>query len=156
MDNKKVHGAHSGAGRAVVRFKIHWHVVFTHFPVSFFLAAFGFMVLHLFTQTSCFELANYVALFAGAVAMVPTTLTGWFAWKRRYKGLRSGIFLNKIRISYAMIGVSFALVAYRSIVIIQFADILHNLWHALYFAGVVMLMLGAAAEGYYGGRLHHR
>jgi uncharacterized membrane protein len=143
-------------GRSIIKYKLHWHVVFTHFPVSFFIGSFGFMILHLFTHTSCFELAAYIGLIVGAVAMIPTTLTGWFTWKGRYKGLKSKLFLNKIRISYAMIAISFAVVIYRSIFQFESLDIAHNLWHAIYFTGVVLLAIGAFAEGYYGGRLNHR
>jgi uncharacterized membrane protein len=145
-----------GTGRSIIKYKLHWHVVFTHFPVSFFVGSFGFMVLHLFTQTSCFELAAYVGLITGAVMMIPTTLTGWFTWKGRYKGLKSKLFTNKIRISFAMIAISFLLVIYRTVFEFEYLDIEHNLWHATYFIGVTLLMVLAIAEGYYGGRLNHR
>ena len=46
------------AGRPVIRYKLHWHIVFTHFPVSFFVGGFGLMVLHLITHSACFELAG--------------------------------------------------------------------------------------------------
>ncbi len=83
-------------GKAALSYKQHWHVVFTHFPISFFMGSFGFMILHLFTRTSCFELAAYVALIAGAVSMIPTALTGWFTWIGRYKGFKGKVFINKI------------------------------------------------------------
>jgi hypothetical protein len=143
----------AGISRVVIRFKIHWHVVFTHFPVSIFMVSFGFMTLHLITQASCFELASYLSLIGGAVVMVPTTLTGWYTWKNRYTGLKSRIFSNKIRISFAMIGISFALAAYRGIGTMEFVSFEQ---HAIYFTGVTLLLLGAVAEGYYGGRLNHR
>ena len=143
-------------GKATTRYKLHWHVLFTHFPVSFFTVSFGFMVLHLFTQTTCFELAAYVSLIAGAAAMIPTTLTGWLTWKGKYRALKGKIFLYKIRISLAMIVVSFLLVVLRTLMKVDSLDILHNAWHAVYFLGLVLLVVGATAEGYYGGRLNHR
>ena len=64
---------------------------------------------------------------------------------------------NKINISFFMIGVSILLVICRTIFTVGgILDILHNAWHLIYFLGVTLLMLGALAEGYYGGRLHHR
>lgn len=142
--------------KTTAKYKFHWHIVFTHFPVSFFMVSLGFMVLHLFTRTTCFELAAYVTLIGSAAVMVPTTLTGWFTWKGRYKGLGGKIFINKISISFVMIGISFFLVIYRALFEIEFLDILHNVWHALYFIGMVLLVAGGVAEGYYGGRLNHR
>ncbi len=55
-----------------------------------------------------------------------------------------------------MIVISFFLVIYRTIFEFQFVDILHNIWHSIYFIGVLFLLFGAVAEGYYGGRLNHR
>jgi len=110
------------------------------------------MLLHLIWGVSCFELASYLTLIAGAVAMVPTTLTGWHEWKSEYKGFKSRLFLNKIRISFVMIGFSFALVAYRSIFLTGFDSVEQ---HAIYFTGVTLLLLGALAEGYFGGQLKH-
>ena len=138
--------------KVAVRYKIHWHIVFTHFPVSAFFGSAGFMFLHLFTHQTCFELAAYITLIAGAIVMVPTTLTGWFTWKGRYKGASTRIFRYKIRISIAMMGLSLILVIWRSI----FARPPYDIWLTLYAIGIFLLLIGAVAEGYYGGRLNHR
>jgi uncharacterized membrane protein len=146
----------TSAGKATLHYKLHWHILFTHFPVSFFLGSFGFILLHLITGTSCFELAGFVSLIVGAAFVVPTTVSGWTTWKGRYKGFKSKLFLNKIRISFAMVGISFAMVIFRSIYIIDSLDLAHNIWHVIYFIGITLLMIGSIAEGYYGGRLNHR
>ena len=144
------------AGQADYVYKWHWHVLLVHFPTASFIGSFAFMVMHLITQTSCFELSAYVTLFAGAAVMIPTTVSGWITWKKKYQGVKGKIFLSKIRISFAMIAISIALVIYRSIFIIEHLNILSNLRHFLYFLGATLLFLGAVAEGYYGGRLNHR
>jgi uncharacterized membrane protein len=143
-------------GKSILHYKMHWHVPFTHFPVSFFVGSFGFILLSLFTDTDCFEIAGFIGLAAGAAVMIPTTLTGWVEWKGRYKGFKSKLFINKIRISFAMIGISFALVIYRATFLLENLNILHNVWHAIYFAGVTLLVIGSIAEGHYGARLNHR
>jgi hypothetical protein len=101
-------------------------------------------------------MAAYVSLITGAVFLLPTTLTGWNTWKRRYRGVKGKIFLNKIRISFGMISLSIILVVYQTFFPFTILGVWHRLGHFLYFTGVTLLMLGAAAEGYYGGRLHHR
>ena len=141
----------STTGKSVTKYKLHWYVLFTHFPVAFFIGSFGFALLHIFTHTSCFELAAYVGLIAGAVSMVPTTLTGWYTWKGRYKGLKGTLSLNKICISFTMLTISFALVIYRSIDQFIFLDIAHNVWHSFYFTGVILLTAGFIVESYYWG-----
>lgn len=144
------------SGRPVLKFRIHWHVLLIHFPISFFVVSFGFMLLHLFTFTPCFEMASTVTLIAGAVMMVPATLTGWYTWKSRYRGVRGMLFQRKIPISFAMIAISIILATWRTVSFGIFEDILHPIWHGVYFGGTTLLLLGAMAEGYYGGRLNHR
>lgn len=144
--------SNASAARTVLKYKIHWHVVFTHFPISFFMLSIFFMALHLITGRTCYEQTAFISLLAGTAAMLPTTLSGWLTWKRSYKGMRGKIFLNKIKISIAMIVGSSLLTAARALVQEGF----HEFWLLLYAAGISLLMLGAAAEGYYGGRLNHR
>jgi len=142
----------------VARFKMHWHVLFTHFPISLFGAAFGFQILHLFptSLSGCFEIASTVALIGAAAMMIPATLTGWFTWKKQYKGARVLIFQRKIAISYAILAVSTALVSWRTTQFKAFQDAPQSPWHWLYLAGIMLLIAGAGVEGYYGGRLNHR
>ncbi len=138
--------------RASTGYKIHWHVLLVHFPISFFTVSAGFMILHMFTNVECFELSGYLTLLAGAIAMVPTTFTGWSSWKKSYKGARTRIFLYKIRISFAMLALSLLLIVLRNV----FLPGLHSIWHWVYGVGFALLFLGAMSEGFYGGRLNHR
>ncbi|MCL7489687.1 MAG: hypothetical protein M8357_16085 [Desulfobulbaceae bacterium] len=145
-------GNSAPAGRAKLQYKIHWHVLFTHFPVSFFLLSTIFMLLHLATRQGCYELAAFVSILAGALVLIPTTISGWLTWKKGYKGMRGKIFLYKIRIALAMLALSSGLVFNRLV----FHPELHVVWMWLYAAGIALLLAGAMAEGFYGGRLNHR
>jgi uncharacterized membrane protein len=137
---------------AILKYKIHWHVALAHFPISFFSMSFGFMVLHLSTRKECYESAAFLSLAAGAVIMLPAMLTGWLTWKGRYKGMRGRTFIYKIRIAFAMLAGGTALAILRALL----QGRLHTIWLAAYTAGILLLSLGAIAEGYYGGRLNHR
>jgi len=145
-----------GEARPAARFRMHWHVVLTHFPISAFLGAFMFMGLHVITGNACYSLAAYVSLVAGAGVMFPTAMTGWFAWRRGYEAFRSPAFLAKIWVAVAMLTLSLALVVYQTAYPFTLLDATHHVAHAIYFSGVTLLMIGALAEGYWGGRLHHR
>ena len=136
----------------ILKYKIHWHVVFTHFPIAFFVLSAGFMVLHLATGKACHESAAFLSLAAGAFITIPTLLTGWRTWKDRYKGMKGKIFIYKIRIAFAMLAGSWVLVASR----VFLKGWLQEIWLAAYAAGIILLALGSMAEGYYGGRLNHR
>jgi uncharacterized membrane protein len=138
--------------RFVAKHNIHWHVISTHFPISFFMASAGFIVLHLITKTECFELAGYLCLIAGVCMTIPTTITGWLTWKSKYKGARTKIFTNKIILSFFMIIVGLLMIIFRA----YFVAGEHTLWHFIFAFGFIALFFASMMEGYYGGRLNHR
>jgi len=137
-------------------YHVHWHVFIIHFPISFFVAAFGFQILHLFTRPVCFEDATNVALIAGSVVLIPTTWSGWWTWKTRYHGAHVFIFQRKIMIAFIMQGLSLALAIWRVGFTGAFENDHTSMAHWTYLFGNTLLMIGASAEGYYGGRLNHR
>jgi hypothetical protein len=53
------------------------------------------MLVHLVSGLACYDLASYLTLIAGAVAMVPTTLSGWHEWKTMYKGIQEQAIFNQ-------------------------------------------------------------
>lgn len=131
---------------------MHWHVVLTHFPISFFMVSAGFMVLHMFTNTECLEMASFLTLFAGAVMLIPTALTGWSTWGAKYKGASTKIFRYKINISYSMTALCVVLIVSRGFLV----NTNHTAWHFIFSFGFVLLFIGALTEGFYGGQLNHR
>jgi len=135
---------------------VHWHVLIIHFPISFFVAAFGFQILHLFTKPECFEDATNVALLAGTVVLIPTTWSGWRTWKTRYHGAHVLIFQRKVIIAFIMQGLSLVLAVWRVGFAAAFENDHTSMAHWVYLVGNTLLMIGASAEGYYGGRLNHR
>ena len=133
-------------------YRIHWHVVLTHFPISFFMVSAGFMILHLFTETECFEGSAFLTLIAGTIILIPATISGWFTWKSQYKQVRIKLFLYKIYISFALIVISITILIFRGFIF----NTDHGIWHIIYGIGFAILFFGSMAEGFYGGRLSHR
>jgi hypothetical protein len=136
--------------------RIHWHVFFTHFPIAFFGGSAGFQILHLFMAPACFELATNVALVAGVISLLPTIWSGWREWKSRYQGAKGLIFRRKISLAVGLVTVALPLVTWRLLGFGFFEEAHTNPLHVFYFAGNMLLIAGAALEGYYGGRLTHR
>jgi hypothetical protein len=138
---------------SIIKYEQHWHVVFTHFPVSFFLGSALFMILHLvsYANRDAYELASFVLLVAGMVVMWPTTLTGWNTWKKHYHGAHAKIFIYKIRTAYAMIALSVLLVVWRFVL----PPPKDTAWFYAYAIGIFLLFVGTVIEGFYGGRLNH-
>jgi uncharacterized membrane protein len=139
-----------------MRYKIHYHALLTHFPISFFVCAFTFQILHLFWAPICFELATNVTLLMGTIMMIPTTLTGWQTWKRNYRGAQVPLFQRKIFLAFILLGISIPLTIWREVYLGIFVEVPFGPSHWLYLAGNAILIAGAAAEGFYGGQLNHR
>jgi uncharacterized membrane protein len=137
-------------------YHVHWHILIIHFPISFYVVAFSFQILHLFSRPECFEASTNVALIGGTIVMIPTTLTGWRTWKTRYHGAHVLIFQRKIIIAFILLGLSILLTVWRVALYDTFENSHASVMHWTYLFGNSLLMLGAAAEGYYGGRLNHR
>jgi uncharacterized iron-regulated membrane protein len=144
-----------GKERNIMAYKLHWHVFLTHFPLSLFGTAFLFQILHLFSSPECFELSTTVTLALGALSLIPTVFSGWWTWKKRYREVHVSLFRKKIAIAVALLVISIPLVIWR----IGFQEMFHDtpprIAHWLYFAGNSLLIVGATAEGFYGGQLNH-
>ena len=144
------------SGAVSPKHRIHWHVFLTHLPISFFLGAFTFQILHLFIAPDCFELATNVALIGGTALLFPAIATGWLEWKRHYHGAKGLIFKRKIVTAFGMAALSLPLTVWRITALSFFQDAHQSPEHWIYLAGNTLLILGAVLEGYNGGRLNHR
>jgi uncharacterized membrane protein len=140
-------------GLLAIIYKEHWHILFTHFPVSMFVASALFTVLHFisYSNRDAYELGAFVLLITGTVFMLPTTATGWKSWKNNYHGAHVKIFLYKIRTAFAMIALSLLLVIWRVVA----PPPKDTVWFIIYAAGIFLLFIGTIIEGYYGGKLNH-
>jgi len=138
-----------------IKYQIRWHLLLVHFPISLFGVAFLFQVLHLFFAPESFTLATTVVILLGAIAMIPTTISGWTVWKRKFKGASTSLFRKKIVTAFAMLGTSILLAVWR----FTFYDIFAQeptYAHWIFMLGTILLMVGAVMEGYHGGKLTHR
>ena len=141
--------------KAVPKRRVHWHVLFTHFPISLFGVCAAFQILHLFMMPACLEIATNLCLIGATIMIIPTTISGWRTWKNQYRGFRSAVFQRKIAISYVMLGMSVPLTIWRTVFLRIFMAHPWGLTHWLYFSGTMLLIIGAILEGYFGGTLHH-
>jgi uncharacterized membrane protein len=137
------------------RARVHWHVAFTHFPISLFGTAFLFQVLHLFMFENAFELSTTVCVLAGAASLIPAAVSGWLTWKRHYHGASTRLFRRKIELALGMLVVSVSLAVWR-IILYYLGSEADGIDHYFFFVLCAFLVAAAIAEGYYGGRLSHK
>jgi hypothetical protein len=148
--------ATSESGKVLPRYKVHWHVVLIHLPISFFLATALFAFLFLIVPNPCFDFASLCTVFIGMIGLIPVIATGWTTWKTKYKGFRGMLFNRKIVTSFAMLAVSFIL-----LVIHLLSNLLFHFdggigWRAGNFIGALLLAFGSVIQGFYGSRLNHK
>lgn len=136
-------------------YKIHWHVILTHFPLSLFGVAFFFQILHLFVFPKCFELATNIVLVAGAVSLIPTTMSGIHTWKKSYNSSNVPLFRKKIIIAAALLAISSSLAVWRIAYIGTLQVHTAGVVHWVYLGGITILIIGSGIEGFYGGQLNH-
>ncbi len=137
-------------------YKIHWHVLVTHAPLSLFGTSFGFQILHLFMYPDCFELASTVTLIGATLMLPPTMITGWWTWKKKYGRAKTKIFKRKIALSFVILAMALIISGWR---LVNFQAFLVEPWglrHWIFLLGIILLIAGALIEGYFGGRLSHR
>jgi uncharacterized membrane protein len=134
--------------------RVHWHAALTHFPISFFGAAFLFQVLHLFMFQKAFELSTTVCVLVGAFSLIPAIISGWWTWRTQYHGSKARIVRRKIVIAFVMLGTSVALSVWR-VALYYLGSAADGVDHYAFFAFTALLIAAAILEGYYGGRLAH-
>jgi uncharacterized membrane protein len=142
-------------GRFKIAYKIRWHLLLVHFPVSLYGVAFLFQILHLFFSPESFTLSTTVVILCASIAMIPTTTSGWLAWKQKYEGANTFLFRRKIITAFTMLGISIPITIWRFLSYSIFIDEPYGYTHWIFFVATFLLIIGAVIEGYYGGKLTH-
>jgi uncharacterized membrane protein len=139
-----------------ISYKLRWHLLLVHFPISLYGVGFLFQILHKIFSPDAFTLATSVVILCGSIVMIPTTISGWSTWKRKYKGSNTFLFRRKIITAFVMWGVSVILTTWRLLAYSIFLNEpdLYEDW--LFMFGTFLLIIGSVIEGYYGGKLTHR
>ncbi|MDA8082414.1 MAG: hypothetical protein M0024_02005 [Nitrospiraceae bacterium] len=136
-------------------YRLHWHVFLTHFPLSLFGTAFLFQIIHLYRYPECFELSSTITIALGSASLIPTVFSGWITWKKQYKAAQVSLFRKKIIIAVFLLAISIPLAIWRIVFPEMFSHEPSGIGHWLFFAGTALIIIGAIAEGFYGGQLNH-
>lgn len=82
---------------------IPFHAMFVHFPIALYTAAVFFLFLALFSDKDSFR-NSYFYLMIMATLFTPIShFTGILEWKKKYRGVRTHIFINKNRYGLILI-----------------------------------------------------
>lgn len=136
---------------AAFSLKHHMHPVSVHFPNGILPVVVVFLGLSMYFNIVSLETAAYYNLIFILATLPLVLLTGFIEWQRRYKGLRSGIFIMKITCSFIILALLSILVFWRFIDPQVAAE--GSPSRFIYLGISVLVLAVAALAGYLGGKL---
>ena len=136
---------------ATLSLKLHLHAIHTHFPNGILPVIVIFLALAIYFNIAALETAAFFNSIAVLLALPIVMLTGYIEWQKRYRGIKSAIFITKIICSLIVLGAVNVLVFWRLLDPGVAAD--GSSSQMIYFA-VAGVALGAAGiAGHLGGKL---
>lgn len=136
---------------AAVSLQHHLHPISVHFPNGILPVAVVFLGLSMYFNIVSLEAAAYYNLIFILATLPLVVLTGFIEWQRRYKGIKSAIFIMKIACSLIILALLSVLVFWRFIDPQVAAE---GSPSRLIYLGISVLALAVAGlAGYLGGKL---
>lgn len=131
--------------------KLHLHPIAVHFPNGILPAAVAFLAISMYFHVAGLELAAYFNLIF-VLLMLPVVLaTGYVEWQKRYKGIKSMIFITKIFCSLVVLAATNVLVFWR---LIDPAVLAQGSPSRLIYLGIAAgLLVVVGIAGHLGGKL---
>ena len=131
--------------------KHHLHPVTVHFPNGILPAIVVFLALSVYFHVLHLETAAYYNLIFVLATLPLVMLTGYIEWQKRYKGIKSAIFILKITCSLIVLALSSVLVFWHLIDPQVAAEGAPTRYIYLGIAATLLAFAGIA--GFLGGKL---
>ena len=96
-----------------ISLKLHLHPITVHFPNGILPAVVVFLGLSVYFNILPLETAAYYNLIFVLIMLPVVLLTGFIEWQKRYKGIKTAIFITKIICSLIVLGAVNVLVFWR-------------------------------------------
>ncbi len=129
----------------------HLHPISAHFPNGVLPIVVSFLAITLFFDIAGLETAAFYNLIVVLLALPLVLLTGYLEWQKRYKGIKTAVFITKIICGLIVLASTNILVFWKIIDPEVIADGSPVRW---IYLGVAVFMLGAAGlAGHLGGKL---
>lgn len=131
--------------------RLHLHPISVHFPNGILPAVVIFLGISVYFNIVSLEAAAYYNLIFVLLMLPVVLLTGYIEWQKRYKGIKTAIFITKILCSLVVLGTTNVLVFWR---LIDPAVATAASPSRMIYLGIAAAMLGAVAlAGHLGGKL---
>jgi len=131
--------------------KFHLHPIHTHFPNGILPVMVAFLALGIFFNIAALETAAFFNAIAVLIMLPIVIFTGYVEWQKRYRGLKSALFITKILCSMIVLSTVSVLVFWRIIDPAVAAEGSPTQFIYLGVAGAALAAAGIA--GHLGGKL---
>ncbi len=129
----------------------HLHPISVHFPNGILPVVFAFLAISVWFNIASLETAAFYNLIAVLLALPLVLLTGYLEWQKRFKGIKTSIFIIKMICGLVVLASTNVLVFWRIIDPGVAAADSPVKW---IYLGIAALLLGAAGlAGHLGGKL---
>ena len=129
----------------------HLHAISVHFPNGILPVVVALLALAVYFNLPSLETAAFYNLIAVLLALPLVLLTGYLEWQKRYKGIKTAIFITKIGCALVVLASTNVLVFWRILDPGVMAADSPTKW---IYLGIAGLLLGAAGlAGHLGGKL---
>jgi len=136
---------------AALSLKFHLHPITVHFPNGILPAVVAFLAISVYFNIVSLETAAYYNLIFVLLMLPIVLLTGFIEWQKRYKGIKTAIFIIKIICSLVVLALVNVLVFWRLIDPAVLAEGAPSRLIYLGIAGIMLATVGLA--GHLGGKL---
>lgn len=136
---------------AALSLKHHLHPITVHFPNGILPAVVVFLCISIYFNIASLATAAYYNLIFVLLMLPIVLLTGFIEWQKRYKGIKTAIFITKIICSLIVLALVNVLVFWR---LIDPAVVAAGSPSRLIYLGIAGIMLAVVGlAGYLGGKL---
>jgi uncharacterized membrane protein/rubredoxin len=136
-------------GRLVLKF--HLHPITVHFPNGILPAVLVFLGLGFYFNIVVLETVAYYNMIFALITLPVVLLTGYLEWQKRYKGIKTAVFITKIICGLVVLCSVNILVFWRLLDPTVFAE---GSPYRLIYLGIAGVMVAAAGiSGHLGGKL---
>ena len=131
--------------------KFHLHPITVHFPNGILPAVVVFLGIGFYFNIAVLETVAYYNLIFALVSLPVVIFTGYLEWQKRYKGIKTAVFITKIFCAVVVLCCVNILVFWRLLDPTVFAE---GSPYRLVYLAIAGVMVGAAGiSGHLGGKL---
>lgn len=131
--------------------KLHLHPITVHFPNGILPAVVVFLGLSVYFNIVSLETAAYYNLIFVLLMLPMVLLTGFLEWQKRYRGIKTAIFITKIICSLIVLGAVNVLVLWRLLDPTVMAE--GSPTRFVYLGIAVGMLAAVGIAGHLGGKL---